>query len=75
MLAFYSINLSKIQSLPILGKEWQYFFYIDVSFEDVLRYTQSLDAIRPLTINLEILGEYQSAQSIVQSPSQSLVHN
>lgn len=75
VLAFYSINLSKIQSLPILGKEWQYFFYIDVSFEDVLRYTQSLDAIRPLTINLEILGEYQSAQSIVQSPSQSLVHN
>ena len=71
MLAFYDVNLSKIQSLPILGKEWQYFFYVDVTFEDLLRYTQSLDAIRPLTINLEILGEYESAQTIVQSPVQS----
>ena len=68
VLAFYDVNLSKIQSLPILGKEWQYFFYVDVTFDDLLRYTQSLDAIRPLTINLEILGEYESAQTIVQSP-------
>jgi len=57
--------------LPILGKEWQYFFYVDVTFDDFLRYSQSLDAIRPLTINLEILGEYESAQTIVQSPVQS----
>lgn len=71
VLAFYDVNLSKIQSLPILGKEWQYFFYVDVTFDDLLRYTQSLDAIRPLTINLEILGEYESAQTIVQSPVQS----
>jgi len=42
-----------------------------VTFDDLLRYTQSLDAIRPLTINLEILGEYESAQTIVQSPVQS----
>jgi prephenate dehydratase len=79
VLAFYSVNLSKIQSLPILGKEWQYFFYVDVTFDDLLRYTQSLDAIRPLTINLEILGEYESAQSIVQShnssPAQSTAKN
>jgi len=68
VLAFYDVNLSKIQSLPILGKEWQYFFYVDVTFDDLLRYTQSLDAIRPLTINLEVLGEYESAQTIVQSP-------
>jgi prephenate dehydratase len=68
VLAFYDINLSKIKSLPNLGKEWQYFFYVDVTFDDLLRYTQSLDAIRPLTINLEILGEYESAQTIVQSP-------
>jgi prephenate dehydratase len=71
VLAFYDVNLSKIQSLPILGKEWQYFFYVDVTFDDFLRYSQSLDAIRPLTINLEILGEYESAQTIVQSPVQS----
>ena len=58
ILAFYNINLSKIQSLPIVGHEWEYLFYIDLVFEDYARYLQSLDAIRPLTKKLKILGEY-----------------
>lgn len=58
VLAFYNINLSKIQSLPIVGQEWEYLFYIDLVFEDYNRYLQSLDAIRPLTKNLKSLGEY-----------------
>ncbi|SMO81456.1 prephenate dehydratase [Saccharicrinis carchari] len=58
VLAFYNINLSKIQSLPIVGHEWEYMFYIDLVFDDYNRYLQSLDAIRPLTKNLKNLGEY-----------------
>lgn len=56
--AFYQINLTKIQSLPILGKEWEYLFYIDLEFNDYDRYRQSLDAVKPLTTYLSILGEY-----------------
>ncbi len=58
ILAFYNINLSKVQSLPIVGHEWEYLFYVDLVFEDYNRYLQSLDAIRPLTKNLKIIGEY-----------------
>ncbi|MCM1108366.1 MAG: prephenate dehydratase [Clostridium sp.] len=58
ILSFYKLNLTKIQSLPIIGKEWQYMFYIDLSFEDYTRYTQGIDAIIPLTQELKILGEY-----------------
>lgn len=58
ILAFYNINLSKIQSLPIVGHEWEYLFFIDLVFEDYNRYLQSLDAIRPLTKGLKNLGEY-----------------
>ncbi|GAF02987.1 prephenate dehydratase [Saccharicrinis fermentans] len=58
ILAFYNINLSKIQSLPVVGSEWEYLFYIDLVFEDYKRYQQSLNAIRPLTRNLKSLGEY-----------------
>lgn len=57
--SFYKINLTKIQSLPIIGKEWQYMFYADVSYDDYLRYRQSIDAVRPLTKDLSVLGEYQ----------------
>lgn len=56
--SFYKINLSKIQSLPIIGREWEYLFYVDVSYSDYVRYRQSIDAVRPLTRELKILGEY-----------------
>jgi prephenate dehydratase len=59
VLSFYKNNLTKIQSMPIMGHEWEYLFFIDLTFEDYLRYKQSLDAIRPLTRNLRILGEYK----------------
>ena len=57
--SFYKINLTKIQSLPIIGREWQYLFYIDVTYDDYMRYRQSIDAVRPLIKELKILGEYE----------------
>ena len=58
ILSFYDINLSKIQSMPIIGREWEYRFYIDLTFDNFTRYKQSLEAIRPLTKDFKILGEY-----------------
>lgn len=61
ILSFYKINLTKIQSLPIIGREWEYLFYVDVSYDDYIRYRQSIDAVRPLCKELRILGEYRGA--------------
>ena len=60
VLSFYDINMTKIQSLPIIGHEWEYLFYIDVTFNDYSRYRQSIEAITPLTKQIKILGEYES---------------
>lgn len=60
---FYRINLTKIQSLPIIGREWEYMFYVDVTFNDYIRFRQSIDAVRPLTKELTILGEYKAFES------------
>ena len=62
ILSFYKINLTKIQSLPIIGREWEYLFYVDVTYDDLIRYRQSIDAITPLTRDLTILGEYTAAK-------------
>lgn len=62
VLSFYKLNLTKIQSLPIIGKEWQYMFYIDLSFEDHTRYRQAINAITPLTRELQLLGEYKDGK-------------
>lgn len=58
--SFYHINMTKIQSLPIVGHEWEYLFYVDLTFEDYTRYKQSIAAIRPLTKQMKLLGEYES---------------
>ena len=63
ILSFYNINLTKIQSLPIIGREWEYQFYIDVAFKDYLRYKQAMAALEPLTKELKTLGEYAEGKS------------
>ena len=61
ILSFYEMNLTRIQSLPIPGREWQYFFYADIKFATYERYQQALAAVRPLIDEFQILGEYSSA--------------
>ncbi|MEI7676240.1 MAG: prephenate dehydratase [Bacteroidales bacterium] len=66
VLSFYGVNLTKIQSLPIIGREWEYQFYIDLVFPDFVKYHQSLHAIRPLTHDFQVLGEYLSFEEAIK---------
>lgn len=65
ILSFYGINLTKIQSMPIIGRDWEYQFYIDVEIHDYDLYSQSMEAIKPFTSDLGILGEYKKGKSII----------
>ena len=65
ILSFYHINLTKIQSLPIIGREWEYQFYVDVAFNAYVRFKQAIAAISTLTKELKILGEYAEGKSNV----------
>jgi prephenate dehydratase len=59
ILSYYNLNLSKIQSMPLIGREWEYQFFISLSFSQYVRYAQAINAIMPLTKELQILGEYE----------------
>jgi len=63
LLSRYGINLTKIQSLPIIGREWEYRFYVDVTFDRYDRYRRAIDAVRPLASEFRILGEYAQCPS------------
>ncbi len=58
ILSFYEMNLTKIQSMPIIGREWEYRFFVDMTFTDYLQYRKALDAIMPFTTDFMIMGEY-----------------
>lgn len=62
ILSYYGMSLTKIQSLPIIGREWEYLFYIDLTYKDYGRYGQSLEAIKPLISDFRILGEYKEGE-------------
>jgi len=66
ILSFYDINLAKVQSMPIIGKDWEYHFFIDVEIESYRHYYQAIEAIRPFTSGLQILGEYLKGKVITE---------
>lgn len=53
-------NLTKIQSLPILEKPWQYAFYIDMLVHDRDLLEETLKVVAYLTEDLLILGKYKN---------------
>ena len=66
ILSFYDINLAKVQSMPIIGKDWEYQFYVDVEIDNYNFYTQAIEAIKPFTQDLHILGEYSKGKTIME---------
>lgn len=60
ILSFYHLNLTKIQSLPIIGREWEYQFYITLNYDNYTRYRQGIDAVAPLLKDFKVLGEYEA---------------
>jgi prephenate dehydratase len=66
ILSFYDINLAKVQSMPIIGKDWEYQFFIDVEIDNYTHYKQAIEAIKPFTQDLHILGEYIKGNSILE---------
>ena len=52
------INLTKIQSVPIIGKPNEYTFHVDVEWDSLKKYERAIHAILKNVSSLTILGEY-----------------
>ena len=57
-LAQHNINLPKLQSMPIVGKEWQYYIHVDMEFDNYDNYQEALSDIKPSLSEIKIMGEY-----------------
>lgn len=62
VLAAYNVNLTKIQSAPIIGRPWEYLFFLDFVTEGAVSHRQAIEAILPLTHNLRVLGVYRKGE-------------
>jgi prephenate dehydratase len=58
LLAENNINLSKIQSMPVLGKRNEYNFYVDIEWNKQADYEKAMSQVIKYTLNFTLLGEY-----------------
>ena len=61
VLADRGLNMKKLESRPILGKPWQYLFYVDVDVPaDPALFTRSVEELKNVTEDLRVLGTYRA---------------
>lgn len=58
------INMSKIQSMPVLGKRDEYNFYVDIEWENSANYDTVIRKVLKHTSNFTILGEYKKNDKV-----------
>lgn len=58
------INLSKLQSFPIPGSDWQYSFHADMEFDTLDQFNQVIEAIQPMTKELKVYGVYKKGRTV-----------
>jgi len=56
------LNLTKIQSLPIVETPWKYAFFVDVTFENYLDFNKAKSIIDIMGEEFKVLGEYKNAK-------------
>lgn len=56
------LNLTKIQSLPIVDMPWKYSFFVDVTFDAFSDFKKAKSLIQIMADNFKVLGEYKNAK-------------
>ena len=54
------LNLTKIQSMPIMETPFQYSFFVDVVFEKYKHYEKAMKVLAIMTSHFKVLGEYRN---------------
>lgn len=56
------LNLTKIQSLPIVDTPWKYAFFVDITFADYKDCIKAKSIMNIMAQDFKILGEYKNAR-------------
>jgi len=56
------MNLTKIQSLPVIKTPWKYSFFVDITFDDYKDYQKAESIIEIIAEEFKILGTYKSGR-------------
>jgi len=57
-----NLNLTKIQSLPIIESPWKYAFFVDVTFDGYANFEKAKALLDIMSEDFKVLGEYKNAR-------------
>jgi prephenate dehydratase len=57
-----NLNLTKIQSLPIIETLWKYAFFVDVTFDGYDNFEKAKSLLNIMSEDFKVLGEYKNAR-------------
>lgn len=57
-----NLNLTKIQSLPIIETPWKYAFFVDVTFDKFEHFAKAKSLLNIMSEDFKVLGEYKNAR-------------
>ncbi len=57
-----NLNLTKIQSLPIIESPWKYAFFVDVTFDGYANFEKAKALLNIMSEDFKVLGEYKNAR-------------
>lgn len=63
MLSDKGLDLSKIQSIPVIEKPWEYAFFIDAEFSDYKQFEEAMELLKNDFEGVKIFGEYTSRKA------------
>ena len=58
-----NLNLTKIQSLPVIKTPGKYAFFVDVTFDESTDYFKAKSLLKIMATSFKVLGEYKSDKS------------
>ncbi|CAM1334789.1 prephenate dehydratase [Tenacibaculum aestuariivivum] len=56
------MNLTKIQSLPVIEAPWKYSFFVDVTFDDYKNYEKAKAIVKIMAEDFKVLGAYKNGR-------------
>ena len=57
-----NMNLTKIQSLPVIETPWKYSFFVDITFEEYKNYEKAIALMQIMAEDFKILGIYKNGR-------------
>ncbi len=59
-----NLNLTKIQSLPVIERPWKYSFFVDVTFDSYAHYAKAKSLLEIMSEEFRVLGEYKNGRNL-----------